>query len=129
MYNQTAHDGVTQENGGEADRFLTGPHAHLKQTLETQLTKLLSRMGQIEDAINDREEPDFEEQAWESQADGVLEELSVVHMREARQVVEALRKMRNGTYGICTVCAEDIPPARLAAIPHASTCVNCAGLH
>jgi DnaK suppressor protein len=53
---------------------------------------------------------------------GVLEEIS-----------HALKKIDNGTYGLCELCALEglteskakIPKARLQAIPHARNCVDC----
>jgi RNA polymerase-binding transcription factor DksA len=33
--------------------------------------------------------------------------------------------MARGLYGICKACGEDISAARLAAVPHASTCQRC----
>ncbi len=38
---------------------------------------------------------------------------------------EALSKIDEGTYGICTMCGEDIPKARLKAMPTAKYCIKC----
>jgi RNA polymerase-binding transcription factor DksA len=43
------------------------------------------------------------------------------------EVHAALRKIDEGTYGICEVCGKPIAPARLEAIPSATRCVECAG--
>lgn len=45
-----------------------------------------------------------------------------VALLEAR---EALRRLDDGTYGICEACAMPIPYERLEAIPHARRCVSC----
>jgi phage/conjugal plasmid C-4 type zinc finger TraR family protein len=37
----------------------------------------------------------------------------------------ALAKIEAGTYGICEVCGERIPDARLHAIPDATMCLKC----
>jgi DnaK suppressor protein len=39
----------------------------------------------------------------------------------------SLRRMETGEYGICGVCGEAIPVARLNAIPWTRRCVSCAG--
>jgi RNA polymerase-binding transcription factor len=39
---------------------------------------------------------------------------------------DALRRLDDGTYGICEVCGEPIPGERLEARPSARTCVGCA---
>jgi RNA polymerase-binding transcription factor DksA len=38
---------------------------------------------------------------------------------------EAQRRIREGTYGRCGSCGEQISPERLAAVPDAARCVNC----
>ena len=43
---------------------------------------------------------------------------------EVEQIVDALQAMENGTYGVCTVCGEDIPFERLEALPFAQTCID-----
>lgn len=42
------------------------------------------------------------------------------------QVEQALLAIEEGTYGICRVCEEPIPVARLEVLPHTTLCVNCA---
>jgi len=42
------------------------------------------------------------------------------------QVKEALKRMKNGLYGVCAGCKTKIPQARLSAIPYAIHCVKCA---
>jgi DnaK suppressor protein len=44
---------------------------------------------------------------------------------QLRRVRAALRRIRDGAFGICEQCDEDIPAKRLAAIPWASLCVVC----
>src|SRR5262252_5940298 len=41
------------------------------------------------------------------------------------EVQQALARIENGTYGICSNCGEPIPEKRLEAIPWASLCVTC----
>lgn len=64
---------------------------------------------------------DFSLQLVESDQ-GILDEIS-----------HALKKIDDGSYGLCEVCVEQgkaenksrIPKARLMAIPHARNCVEC----
>lgn len=42
-----------------------------------------------------------------------------------REVQGALRRIHEGTFGICAECGEAINPKRLAAIPWASYCIVC----
>jgi DnaK suppressor protein len=38
---------------------------------------------------------------------------------------EALRRVRNGTYGKCAECGQEINRERLKAVPHARMCIKC----
>jgi DnaK suppressor protein len=42
-----------------------------------------------------------------------------------REVEAARVRMREGTFGICLRCEEEIAPKRLQAIPWAALCVSC----
>lgn len=41
------------------------------------------------------------------------------------QVMDALDRFDQGTYGICEQCKEEIDPARLEALPYATLCLRC----
>lgn len=59
-------------------------------------------------------------------ADGAVDlELYQSGSSELAQIEEALQKIDDGTYGICGVCDEPIPLARLRALPFATMCVAC----
>jgi RNA polymerase-binding protein DksA len=38
---------------------------------------------------------------------------------------EALKRMAEGTYGVCETCGDTIPLERLEILPHARLCVPC----
>lgn len=42
------------------------------------------------------------------------------------KVRHARTRVEDGTYGVCEQCGDDIPVARLDALPYATTCVSCA---
>ncbi len=41
------------------------------------------------------------------------------------QVNDALERFRQGTYGLCDQCGDEIDPARLKALPYATLCLRC----
>ena len=43
-------------------------------------------------------------------------------LRDARA---ALRRIQEGSFGICQECEDDIHPKRLAAVPWATFCIRC----
>ena len=45
------------------------------------------------------------------------------------EVVAALARIEDNTYGRCTDCGGDIPEGRLEARPDAARCVNCQAKH
>jgi len=38
---------------------------------------------------------------------------------------EALRRIKDGTFGICETCGKQISASRLQAVPHARMCIQC----
>jgi DnaK suppressor protein len=38
---------------------------------------------------------------------------------------EALRRIQDGSYGLCHSCGKPISQARLEAVPHARLCIDC----
>jgi len=51
---------------------------------------------------------------------GILEQVE----RELHDIEHALRRLDEGTYGICEACGGPIGDARLEAMPHARFCVQ-----
>jgi DnaK suppressor protein len=47
-------------------------------------------------------------------------------LQQQAQVLAALQRIDDGTYGTCPVCGAPIAPERLDAVPWATTCVGCA---
>jgi DnaK suppressor protein len=45
--------------------------------------------------------------------------------RRARELVNALERVRDGSYGTCEECGDAIPAARRRALPGVTTCVQC----
>jgi DnaK suppressor protein len=45
--------------------------------------------------------------------------------RLLQRTTDALRRFDQGTYGICSDCAQPIPLDRLDAVPQATLCVKC----
>ena len=43
-------------------------------------------------------------------------------LRDARA---ALRRMNEGSFGVCEECGEDIHPRRLVAVPWTALCIEC----
>jgi DnaK suppressor protein len=42
-----------------------------------------------------------------------------------RQVLQAMARLKDGSYGICRHCGEEILPKRISAVPWAAFCIRC----
>ncbi|WP_070120390.1 TraR/DksA C4-type zinc finger protein [Bacillus marinisedimentorum] len=62
---------------------------------------------------------DIGTELYEREKDIALNDLTEKQLEEAEN---ALQRMEDGTYGVCTVCGKEIPFERLHAIPTASRC-------
>ena len=105
--------------------------------LETLRGDLLRRRGAIFetfrradaeiDALRSAErDPEFEEGAQMEHEAFTLARLSENQRREILQIDAALARVDAGEYGICRDCGQEIDPRRLAALPYALLCTECA---
>jgi YteA family regulatory protein len=70
-------------------------------------------------SMYDNHPADIGSEMFEREKDLALDSLDRETLKEIDQ---ALSRMEEGTYGICTVCGQDIPEERLEALPQAQTC-------
>lgn len=69
---------------------------------------------------------DSAEQAVERENDEVLEALLNESQAALRSVEQARERLHQGTYGSCSKCGAAIGNERLAVMPMAERCVQCA---
>jgi DnaK suppressor protein len=72
---------------------------------------------------DDEHDPEGATIAFERSQVGALVRQAEEHLA---QVEAALARLDAGTYGVCAVCGQPIPPERLEVRPAAATCVGCA---
>jgi DnaK suppressor protein len=63
--------------------------------------------------------------ALDSAQDEINSQLAEVESRELASIDLALERMREGTFGTCEGCGNNIPLIRLQALPYATCCINC----
>lgn len=72
---------------------------------------------------------DFKDVAAE-ESRAAVDEVTHAHAREElAQVAAALRRMADGTYGLCQDCGEAIDERRLRALPATPFCTPCQAIH
>jgi RNA polymerase-binding transcription factor DksA len=98
-----------------------------EEVLRARLAELDGRLHRIEDHLEQPPEPDWEENATESEMDEVLEGLGQAGVTEMEAIHAALARIKGGSYGICISCGNNISDERLDVVPHTALCRNCAG--
>ncbi len=97
-----------------------------KQTLLTRRAEIVGDLAEIEDQLDETPSPDWEDRSVERQGDEVLEALGHAELNELKRIDAALARIKAETYGDCLKCGEPISEARLALLPDAPLCKNCA---
>jgi DnaK suppressor protein len=103
--------------------------------LEALRQVLLAKREELNTRIEQRRQEILMEQDPEDEAGIALRNSSAGmaianierELATLREIELSLRRMETGEYGVCGVCGEDIPIARLNAIPWTRRCVECAG--
>lgn len=106
------------------------PIEEVRKQLLRLREELKARQARAERDLRHGTEPlvaDAPDQALQLQNDEVLREIDDAAVVEVAQIDAALARLENGLYGTCSRCQAAIDPRRLAAVPYAVTCVNCAG--
>jgi DnaK suppressor protein len=70
---------------------------------------------------------DFVDQASDDNEVHVNIRLLQTDAKLLRAIEAALARIDQGSYGVCTVCGEEISVARLKAVPWTSVCISCKG--
>jgi DnaK suppressor protein len=99
-----------------------------KENLEQSLSKIARPIDKKEGDY----EPTFEEIGTDKD-DNALEvdqytgnvSVEATLEKKLQDILEALDRMKKGTYGICENCQKEISLERLRANPSAKTCIKC----
>jgi RNA polymerase-binding protein DksA len=75
-----------------------------------------------EETAYDNHLADTATETYDRELDYTLEENSEHLLAE---IDAALKRIEDGTYGICTNCDGQIPEERLEALPRATLCIDC----
>jgi DnaK suppressor protein len=102
--------------------------AKYKQILEERQAELAGILRN-RDAITIEKSPD----ALDEVQNAAERELAIRNLdRESnllRNVRAALRRIDEGTFGVCVHCEEDISPKRINAVPWTPFCISCQEQH
>ncbi len=110
---------------------MTSPAERLHAERTTVAARLVALHGDFAGVVaasadsnaDDEHDPEGATIAFERSQVAALIDQAEHHLAE---IDAALARVEDGTYGVCTVCGQRIPEARLDARPVARTCVACA---
>jgi len=81
-----------------------------------------SEQGKDRDNFTVGDSVDEAEASFEVDFDLTMKESMI---RQIKEIDEALERIKEGNYGTCENCGEDIPQDRLRARPNARFCIRC----
>ena len=92
-----------------------------KESLSQNIHNSIDSIDQLKNQdIND--DLDYADFVSDSFTEGMI---ANHQLDELKQIEEALKKIKEGTYGICDMCGINIPIGRLKAKPFAKFCTEC----
>ncbi len=96
-----------------------------KKRVEKNLADCMKEMDELNELeIND--EVDYASISADSQIESSMFKQQ---KREFNEINIALKKIEDGSYGICEMCEESISIQRLKVKPHAKYCIICREIH
>jgi len=109
---------------------------HFEERLIEERQRLMKELGYFEDKIfsNSQRDAAGDLSAYSvhmaDQASDAQEREKAYHMASAEgrllyHIDEALRRIKEGGYGVCEGCGKKIQKNRLEVVPHARLCIEC----
>lgn len=96
---------------------------------QAELRTLLQSSLELPDGDDVPEVLDFKDVAAQDTR-AKVDEVALAHATvELAQIVMALRRLEDGTYGLCEDCGEPIDTRRLHALPATPYCTACQAIH
>jgi len=101
-------------------------YAELRDLLLAKREELTIRLARLKENLTSGRSADSQEQAQELENAEVVDALGNEARLELSKITQALEQIKNGSYGECVTCGEEIPLARLKASLFADRCIRCA---
>jgi DnaK suppressor protein len=103
----------------DRERFILG----IRESMLAKISELSLKPRVV--SSGDQEVADFAEAAHNSHLNDLQIKVNGNRAEVVRHLQNAVRRIDKGTYGACDHCENEIPLARLKAIPWAQRCVPC----
>jgi DnaK suppressor protein len=112
-----------------------GPPMARKDFIKKMADVLIERRDALRQAVtgddsllkelSQRSDGDVVDFASASATGELSSQLAEVETRELNLVEEALKRVKDGTFGKCKGCKRNIKQARMQALPYAACCIEC----
>ena len=97
----------------------------MRADLTAERDRLAAQIDSLEPSTSDSQVDDnFADLGQVAAEQGENQALAAQLRNELAEVELALKKLDDGTYGLCETCGEPIAPARLEAMPAARFCID-----
>lgn len=90
--------------------------------LLSRLAFLTGRVSEIEDKFQKSSDAPFDNDPAAITSLGVLDDMDDMAASEAKAIHAALKRLEDGTFGVCVTCGDPIDTDRLNAVPHTPFC-------
>ena len=98
--------------------------ATIEKTLRTKRAELIVALRQIDDIRIERVSEELDQIQNKVNRELAVSEINR-NSRLLREVDAALERLRDGSFGTCRHCEEEVSAKRLVAIPWAALCIGC----
>ena len=95
------------------------------QGKQEELLRLVTNSERDGREADEEATQDIADKAANSYTKEFLFHQSDENRRTLQLVNEALDRMKNGSYGLCVACQEEVQQKRLEAVPWARHCIEC----
>ncbi|PYV29100.1 MAG: RNA polymerase-binding protein DksA [Acidobacteria bacterium] len=96
---------------------------------QEELLRLVSKSEQDGREADEEGTQDVADKAANAYTKEFLFHQSDDNRRTLQLVSEALERLKNGSYGLCVSCQEEVQSRRLEAVPWARHCIECQEKH
>ncbi len=115
-----AQRGRVKEERSDPELFRESLHRYRREILDLYEHDL--RAGQ---SSNDEGTEDIVDRANNAYSRELMFQLTGAERDQLIQIEEAIRRLDDGSFGICSNCGETIGDRRLEALPWARYCIDC----
>ena len=118
------NDKAARTGEGEGMSIAPTGMGGVQEILQRKEAELVRVLRKRDDIAIEKSADQMDESQYASERDLAIRNVD----RESsllRQVKAALRRIHDGSFGMCIECESAIGPKRLAAVPWASRCIQC----